>query len=80
MNNILNFLEKLGASFRSALSGLGSGARLFFLTVIYSSDSFKRFNLTIKEIYFTGVLSMVIIVVSAFFCGDGFRASRLLHT
>ena len=69
MNNILNFLEKLGASFRSTLSGLGSGARLFFLTIIYSSDSFKRFNLTIKEIYFTGVLSMVIIVVSAFFVG-----------
>ena len=69
MNNILNFFEKLGASARSSLSGLGSCARLFFLTIIYSSDSFKRFNLTIKEIYFTGVLSLVIIIVSAFFVG-----------
>ena len=69
MNNILNFLEKLGASARSSLSGLGSCTRLFFLTIIYSSDSFKRFNLTIKEIYFTGVLSLVIIIVSAFFVG-----------
>ena len=69
MNNILNILEKLGASARSTVSGLGSCARLFLLTMIYSSDSFKRFNLTIKEIYFTGVLSLVIIIVSAFFVG-----------
>ncbi len=50
MNNILNFLEKLGASARSSLSGLGSCTRLFFLTIIYSSDSFKRFNLTILRL------------------------------
>ena len=41
----------------------------FFLILIYSTDSFKRIHLTIKEIYFTGVLSLVIIVVSAFFVG-----------
>jgi phospholipid/cholesterol/gamma-HCH transport system permease protein len=48
---------------------LGAGARLFFLTIIYSGESFRRFHLTIREVYFTGVMSLLIIVVSAFFVG-----------
>jgi len=45
---------------------LGAGARLFFLTIVYSGESFRRFNLTLREIYFTGVMSLLIIIVSAF--------------
>ena len=69
INKLLNFFEQLGGAFRSRLTRLGAGTRLFFLILIYSADSFKRIHLTIKEIYFTGVLSLVIIVVSAFFVG-----------
>ncbi len=69
MNNLLNFFERLGHAFRSRMIRLGAGARLFFLILIYSADSFKRIHLIIKEIYFTGVLSLVIIIVSAFFVG-----------
>ena len=69
MNWLTNVLGNIGFAFRSRLNRLGAGARLFFLTMIYSADSFKRIHLTIREIYFTGVLSLVIIVVSAFFVG-----------
>jgi phospholipid/cholesterol/gamma-HCH transport system permease protein len=69
MNNLLNFFERLGYAFRGRMIRLGAGTRLFFLILIYSADSFKRIHLIIKEIYFTGVLSLVIIVVSAFFVG-----------
>lgn len=69
MNNLLNFFERLGYAFRGRMIRLGAGTRLFFLILIYSVDSFKRIHLIIKEIYFTGVLSLVIIVVSAFFVG-----------
>jgi phospholipid/cholesterol/gamma-HCH transport system permease protein len=69
MNNLLNFFERLGYAFRGRMIRLGAGTRLFFLILIYSADGFKRIHLIIKEIYFTGVLSLVIIVVSAFFVG-----------
>jgi len=48
---------------------LGAGARFFLHTLALSGESFRRLHLTIREIYFTGVLSMVIILVSALFVG-----------
>ncbi len=48
---------------------LGSGVRFLFYVLAYSGDSFRRFHLTIKEVYATGVLSLLIILVSAFFVG-----------
>lgn len=48
---------------------LGVGVRFFLYTLIYSGESFRRIHLTIREIYFTGVMSMIIILVSAFFVG-----------
>jgi phospholipid/cholesterol/gamma-HCH transport system permease protein len=43
--------------------------RFFFYILIYSGESFRRIHLTIRETYFTGVLSLIIILVSAFFVG-----------
>jgi phospholipid/cholesterol/gamma-HCH transport system permease protein len=48
---------------------LGAGARLFLLTLMYSGESFRRPRLIIREMYFTGVMSLIIILVSAFFVG-----------
>jgi len=48
---------------------LGAGARLFFLTISYSGESFRRPRLIVREMYFTGVMSLIIILVSAFFVG-----------
>ena len=61
---LLKFFEKIGRSFSSRTLRLGSATRLFFLILIYSADSFKRIHLTIREVYFTGVMSLVIIIVS----------------
>ena len=69
MKILLKFFEIIGRSFSSRTLRLGAATRLFFLILIYSADSFKRIHLTIREIYFTGVMSLVIIIVSAFFVG-----------
>ena len=47
----------------------GVASRFLFLTLIYSGTSFRRFHLTIREIYFTGVQSLIIILVSGLFVG-----------
>ncbi len=48
---------------------LGSAARFFLYTLVLSGESLRRFHLTIREMYFTGVLSLIIILVSALFVG-----------
>jgi phospholipid/cholesterol/gamma-HCH transport system permease protein len=63
------FLRNLGHRFIDQIWRLGAGARLFWLVIISSAVSFKRLHLTIREIYFTGVMSLIIILVSAFFVG-----------
>lgn len=66
---LIRLLQGIGRRFIDRIWHLGAGTRLFFLTIIYSGESFRRFHLTIREIYFTGVMSLLIIVVSAFFVG-----------
>ena len=44
-------------------------ARFFMLILANSGASFRRFQLTIREIYFAGVMSLVIIMVSGLFIG-----------
>ena len=48
---------------------LGYATRFFALTLLGSGVSFRRFGLVIREIYFTGVLSLIIILVSGLFVG-----------
>ena len=64
MNPIFKILSNLGNQVTSRIWRLGSATRLFLLTLIYSGESFRRIHLTIREIYFTGVMSLIIIVVS----------------
>ena len=47
----------------------GSMARFFWMVLSASGISFRRFRLTIREIYFAGVMSLVIIMVSGLFVG-----------
>lgn len=62
-------IRGIGSRMIERLWRLGAGVRLFVLTIISSGESFRRLHLTIREIYFTGVLSMQIILVSGFFVG-----------
>ncbi len=66
---LTRYFTNIGHRFSEAIWRLGAGARLFWLTLISSGESFRRFHLTIREVYFTGVLSLIIIIVSAFFVG-----------
>lgn len=69
VHKIKRLLSKLGAGAINKIWRLGAGGRLLWLTLISSGESFRRFRLTIREVYFTGVLSLIIILVSAFFVG-----------
>jgi phospholipid/cholesterol/gamma-HCH transport system permease protein len=66
---ILGFLESLGAWVRAAIHRLGYASRFMWLVLLASGTSFRRFSLTMREIWFAGVLSLIIIVVSGLFVG-----------
>jgi phospholipid/cholesterol/gamma-HCH transport system permease protein len=66
---IVGLLRRLGASVVDRVWRLGFAARFFGLILLYSGPSLRRFFLTVREIYFTGVLSLVIILVSGVFVG-----------
>jgi phospholipid/cholesterol/gamma-HCH transport system permease protein len=62
-------LRGIGHQVVGGLWRLGYGTRFFVLTLVRSAMSFRRFRLTLREIYFAGVLSLIIIVVSGLFVG-----------
>lgn len=66
---MIKTLSTIGANTIHAIWQLGAGARLFGLTIIYSLEGFKRFRLITRELYSVGVLSLILILVSAFFVG-----------
>lgn len=48
---------------------LGYATRFFILVLLKSTTSLRRFRLVIRELYYTGVLSLIIILVSGLFVG-----------
>ncbi|MBZ0143923.1 MAG: ABC transporter permease, partial [Rhodocyclaceae bacterium] len=62
-------LRVLGHRVTSRVWRLGFASRFLLATLLYSGTSFRRVFLTIREIYFTGVLSLIIILVSGLFVG-----------
>ncbi len=68
-NPILNAVGNLGARVTDAVGRIGGMTRFMFLVLIASGTSIRRFHLTMREIYFSGVLSLVIISVSGLFVG-----------
>jgi len=62
-------IRNMGHRGIDALWRAGSVARFFMLILTNSGMSFRRFRLTIREIYFSGVMSLVIIMVSGLFIG-----------
>jgi phospholipid/cholesterol/gamma-HCH transport system permease protein len=61
---------------------LGYAARFLGLTLGHSGASFRRFRLVIREVYYAGVLSLIIILVSGLFVGMvlGFQGFHTLQT
>lgn len=69
MGRIAEILEGLGARVTGWIWRLGFASRFFWLILRHSGTAFRRFHLTVREIYFAGVLSLVIILVSGLFVG-----------
>ena len=62
-------VERLGSSVSSQVWRLGFASRFLFYMVVHSGTALRRFRLTMAEIYFAGVLSLIIILVSGLFVG-----------
>jgi len=70
MQRVLELTRALGARIVSNwIWRLGFAFRFFWVMLRESGTSFRRFHLTIREIYFAGVLSLIIILVSGLFVG-----------
>ena len=64
-----DFFAGLGHQLTRRLERLGYATRFFIAVLRYSGFSLARFGLTMREIWFAGVLSLIIIIVSATFVG-----------
>jgi ABC transport permease subunit len=65
---VAHSLRALAAS-RSVMSSGWLRARFFVAVRRHTPDAFRRLHLTLREIYFSGVLSLVIILISGLFVG-----------
>ena len=68
-SGIALFLRRLGGGAIAAVGRLGFAARFFVAVVLETPAAFARLRLTLREIYFSGVLSLIIILVSGLFVG-----------
>lgn len=65
----VEMLRSLGRAVTDRVWRLGFASRFLLMTLMYSGMAFRRLQLTIRETYFTGVLSLIIILVSGLFVG-----------
>ena len=66
---VIELVRSVGHRMNNALQTLGFAARFFMMILVYSGQSFRRLHLTIREIYFVGFQSLLIILVSGLFIG-----------
>ncbi|MEQ1526825.1 MAG: lipid asymmetry maintenance ABC transporter permease subunit MlaE [Gallionella sp.] len=66
---IANTIRGIGSRTINAVWRIGLATRFFLLILRHSDSSFRRFHLTIKELFSTGVMSLIIIVVAGLFVG-----------
>ncbi|MGG7054193.1 lipid asymmetry maintenance ABC transporter permease subunit MlaE [Nitrosomonas sp. ANs5] len=69
IKNIVTGIQAVGHRVIDSIWRLGCASRFFLLVLLKSPPSFLRFGLITREIYFAGVLSLVIILVSGLFVG-----------
>lgn len=66
---LMRSVKNIGHSSVEAVWRIGYATRFFILILLNSGLSFRRFQLTMKEIFFTGVMSLIIILVAGLFVG-----------
>ena len=69
MTGVIEGIRRIGQQFTDGVWRIGVMARFFVLVIANSRVSFSRFGLTIREMYFSGVMSLIIIIVSGLFVG-----------
>ena len=69
LKRIISNIRGIGHRVIDSTWRLGYATRFFILVLLKSSTSLRRFGLVIRELYFTGVLSLIIILVSGLFVG-----------
>ena len=78
----LSNVRRLGHYSIDALWRLGYAGRFFALILLHSGTAFRRLRLIVRELYFSGVLSLIIILVSGLFVGMvlGLQGYQTLQT
>ena len=66
---VIALVRGVGRRVNNSVQRLGFAARFFVMLLFYSGQSFRRLHLTIREIYFSGFQSLLIILVSGLFIG-----------
>jgi phospholipid/cholesterol/gamma-HCH transport system permease protein len=69
VNPLAQLLRSIGARTIDGIWRLGFATRFLIATLSHTPAAFRRLHLTIREVYFSGVLSLTIIVVSGLFVG-----------
>ena len=69
MHALRNLVQTLGHQFNAMVLRLGFASRFLGYMLLHSGTALRRFRLTLREIYFAGVLSLIIILVSGTFVG-----------
>ena len=66
---VISSVRKVGSHTINTVWRIGIATRFFLLTLRFSGMSFGRFRLTVRELFFTGVMSLIIILVAGLFVG-----------
>jgi phospholipid/cholesterol/gamma-HCH transport system permease protein len=66
---IAKSLRVIGSRTVNAVWRMGFAGRFFMMILFYSGPSFRRFHLTVKEMFSSGVMSLIIILVAGTFVG-----------
>lgn len=69
MRALERFFSRIGASTINRIWRLGFAARFFFTMLVQSGETFRRPRLLLRELFTSGVLSLIIILVSGLFVG-----------
>ena len=65
----MNFIRSVGAKTLGFIQALGSVCLFLLQILAHSGTSLLRFRLSVRQVYFAGVLSVLIIAVSGLFVG-----------
>ncbi len=66
---MIDTISRLGRNTMASIMRAGTRSRFLFEVLLHTRASLSRPRLTLREIYFSGVMSLVIIMVSGMFVG-----------